>query len=99
MDPPKYSIIINFGGSFVPRATPAKDPIPILVNLSLSNTVTFMLPFLPTSLAKLAKRVGVVTLPGWFAKSLESHTAFAIVTPLLDVFLLHVPTIVIFFKW
>ena len=64
LGPPKYSIIINFGGSFVPCATAAKEPMPILVNLSLSNTVTFILPFLPTSLAKFANLVGVVILPG-----------------------------------
>ena len=53
--PLKYSMIMNFGGSSVPEATPAKAPIPILVNLSLSKIVTFTDEDFPIFVACSAK--------------------------------------------
>ena len=89
-------MIINFGGSLVPWATPAKAPIPISVNSSLSNTVTFISHFLPTSCANSAKREGVLTFGGLLAKFRASQTALAIVAPFLDASIQHLSTIVIF---
>ena len=59
-----YSRIINFGGSSVPCATPARPPIPISVNSSLSNTVRSIPPSSAISFADAANLLGVVTLPG-----------------------------------
>ena len=72
--PPMYSIIINFSGTSVPEATPANAPIPILVNLSLSKTVTFISLFFPISFAFSARCDGVAILPGLLSKSLAKQT-------------------------
>ena len=79
--PLKYSITINFGGSSVPEATPAKAPIPISVNSFLSKTVTFTSESLDISFAFSAKCVGVAILPGRFSRSRAKHTELAMTAP------------------
>ena len=84
--PPQYSIKMNLGGTFVPEATPARAPIPIFVNFSRSNTVTFIPPDFPMACAFSAKCVGVATFPGRLSKSLARHTPLAIATPFFTAF-------------
>ena len=93
LGPPMYSIMMNFGGTSVPEATPAKAPMPILVNFSRSNTVTFMPPDFPIAFAFSAKWVGVATFPGRFSTSLARHTPLAMMLPFVTACLFP-PTIV-----
>ena len=59
-----YSKTINFGGSSVPIATPARPPIPISVNSFLSRILTFIWPSSAISSATCASFEGVATFPG-----------------------------------
>ena len=76
-----YSRMINFGGSSVPIATPARPPIPISVNSSLSKIVTFIWPSSAISLATFASLDGVATFPGALPKSRAKHTDSPIAVP------------------
>ncbi len=80
---PKYSSTINFGGSSVPWATPARAPMPMAVISLRSKTVIFIPPSLAISPASSASLDGVVTFPGWLAKSRAKQTAFPMAAPFI----------------
>ncbi len=78
---PRYSRMMNFGGSWLPRATPSNAPMP---NFSMSfcsrifnaTPVSFAMAF-----ASWAILVGVITLDGWLQRSRTKMVASAVAVP------------------